>query len=85
MTALNPGRTARRDLAIWDTIDACWGQRPHSASPEAVGAARTLVDLDRRLRLETIAEAGYLPQTVEGCIAVLNTAVLIAETLGPLV
>lgn len=85
MTALNAGRTARRDLAIRDTIDACWGQQPHSATVEAVGAARTLVDLNRRLRLETVAEHGYLPETVEGCIAVLNTAALIAETLGPLV
>lgn len=85
MTALNAGRTARRDLAIWDTIDACWGQQPHTATGEAVGAARTLLDLDRRLRLETEAELGYLPQTVKGCIAVLNTAALIAETLGPLV
>lgn len=83
MTALNAGRTARRDLAIWDTIDACWGQQPHSATSEAVGVARTLIDLDRRLRLETAAEHGYLPQTVEGCITVLNTAALIAETLGP--
>lgn len=85
MTALNAGRTSRRDLAILEAIDAYWGQQPHSATPEAVGAARTLVDLDRRLRLETVAEHGYLPQTLEGCIAVLNTAALIAETLGPLV
>lgn len=85
MTSLNAGRTARRDLAIWDAVDACWGQQPHSATPEAVGAARTLVDLDRRLRLETVAEHGYLPQTVEGCINVLNTVALIAETLGPMV
>lgn len=82
---LSPGRTARRDLAILDAVDACWGQQPHSATREAVGAARALVDLDRRLRLEQDAELGYLPQTLEGCVQVLQTAALIAETLGPLV
>lgn len=85
MTALDAGRTARRDLAILDAIDACWGHQPHSATPEGLQAARTLVSLDRRLRIEQDAEYGYMPQTLEGCVQVLETAAFIAETLGPLV
>lgn len=76
---------ARRDLAIYPAIDACWGHHPAAAPPQAAEAAHTLVDLDRRLRLEQEAEHGYMPQTLEGCITVLQTAALIAETLGPLV
>jgi hypothetical protein len=84
LTALSPGRTARRDLAILDAIDAHWGQTPHSAGVGARQAAHALVSLDRRLRIEQAAERGRTPDTLEGCIAVLQVAAEIAETLGPL-
>ena len=84
MTALSPGRTALRDLAILDAVDAHWGQTPHSADEGARQATHALVDLDRRLRIEQAAEHGTTPDTLEGCIAVLNVAAGIAETLGPL-
>ena len=84
MTALNTARTARRDLAILDAIDAHWGQTPHSADVAARQAAHALVTLDRRLRIEQAAENGRTPDTLEGCIAVLNVAADIAERYGPL-
>jgi len=82
--ALSPGRTALRDLAILDTIDAHWGQTPHSADEGARQAVHALVNLDRRLRIEQAAENGRTPDTLEGCIAVLNVAADIAERYGPL-
>ena len=84
MTALSPGRTALRDLAILDAVDAHWGQTPHSADESARQAVRALVSLDRRLRIEQAAERGRTPDTLEGCIAVLQVAAEIAETLAPL-
>ena len=85
MTALSPGRTALRDLAILDAIDAHWGQQPHSADEGARQAVHELVNLNRRLHLEQAAERGRTPDTLEGCIAVLQVAAEIAEALGPLV
>ncbi len=84
MTALSPGRTAFRDLAILDAVDAHWGQAPHTADEGARQAVRALVDTDRRLRIEQAAERGRTPDTLEGCIAVLNVAAEIAERYGPL-
>lgn len=85
MSALNAARTAQRDLAILDAIDAYHGgPRAHALTDSDWGAARTLVDTDRRLRLEQAAEAGRMPETLDGCIAVLQVAVEIAERLGPL-
>ena len=84
MTALSPGRTALRDLAILDAIDAHWGQTPHSADTAARQAVRALVSTDRRLRIEQAAEHGRTPDTLEDCIAVLNVAAEIAERYGPL-
>ena len=75
MTVLSAGREAIRDLAILDTINAPTGE-------ERTVKARALVELDRRLKIEQAAEAGYMPSTVEGCIAVLHVAATIAETLA---
>jgi hypothetical protein len=84
LTALSPGRTALRDLAILDAVDAHWGQTPHSATVGARGAAHALVSLDRRLRIEQAAEHGRTPDSLEGCIAVLQVAAEIAERWAPL-
>lgn len=85
MTALNVARTAQRDLGILDAVDAYHqGPRAHALTDGDWTPARALIDLDRRLRLEQAAEGGRTPDTLEGCIAVLQVAAEIAETLGPL-
>ena len=67
---LSPGREARRQLAIEATIDARDGGDPALYRQRL----EELVDLNRRLDAEQQAELGYLPTTVEGCIAVLGVA-----------
>lgn len=85
MTALNAARTARRDLAILDAIDAYHGgPRAHALTDSDWQPARALVGIDRRLRLEQAAEGSAIPETLERCIAVLNVAAEIAERYGPL-
>ena len=83
--ALSPGRAAERDLAIWRAIDA------HESGDKQMLRRRLeeLIELSERLRLEQIAEVerlraelGYLPETVEGCIAVLAVAARIVEVIG---
>ena len=79
MTALSPGREARRDLAILDCLDA-----RDLGDPIAYRLAlEHLLDVDRRLKLEQQADnhPDRIPQTVDGMIAVLNTAAEIAEAL----
>jgi hypothetical protein len=84
-TTLSPGREARRHLAIWAAIDA------HESGDADLLRRRLeeLVELNERLRLEQIAECeqlraelGYMPETVEGCIAVLAVAAHIVEVIG---
>ena len=66
---LSPGREARRQLAFDAAFDAQDGD-------PALYRQRLeeLVDLNRRLDAEQQAELGYLPTTIEGCIAVLGVA-----------
>ena len=80
MTVLSKGREARRDLAILDCLDARDTGDPISYRL----ALEHLLDLDRRLKLEQQADnhPDRAPQTVDGMIAVLNTAARIAEALG---
>ena len=75
---LSPGREARRQLAIEATIDARDGHDPALYRQRI----EELVDLNRRLDAEQRAELGYLPETIEGCIAVLGVAARIIEVIG---
>ena len=80
MTALrlSPGRQARLDLAIWDAIDA-----RDSGEPAAYRLRlEQLADLNDRVRSEELAELGYLPATIGGCVAVLHVAARIIELIG---
>jgi len=79
MTVLSKGREARRDLAILDCLDA----RDIGDPIEYRLALEHLLDVDRRLKLEQQADnhPDRIPQTVDGMIAVLNTAAEIAEAL----
>jgi hypothetical protein len=74
---LSLGRQARRRLAIYAALDACDGD-------PALYRQRLeeLVDLHFRLVAEQQAERGYLPSTVEGCIAVLGVAERILRLMG---
>jgi hypothetical protein len=74
---LSPGREARRRLAM----DAAWDARD---GDPALYRQRLeeLVDLHFRLVAEQRAEEGYLPTTVEGCIAVLSVAERILRVVG---
>jgi hypothetical protein len=74
---LSPGRQARRRLAIEDAYDARDGD-------PALYRRRLeeLVDLHFRLVAEQRAELGYLPTTVEGCIAVLGVAERILRVIA---
>lgn len=76
--ALSPAREARRDLAIWAAIDAV--RREH---PEAQHRIEELLRVDIQVKAEQAAEAGRIPDTFDGCIAVLAAAARILETLGP--
>jgi hypothetical protein len=72
---LNAARAARRDLAIFATLDA-----HASGDADAFNCATPeLVDLNERLFAEEWAERGYMPVTVSGCVAVLNVAARIVE------
>lgn len=80
MTALSPARTARRDLAILDTLDA----RDSGDQDAYRQAVDNLLALNKRLKLEQAAEGGYIPNTLEGSIQILQAAATIAERLAPL-
>lgn len=71
---LDPGRSARLELAVYDAFDA-------KGTPEFDARLRGIIELDERLRAEQLAELGYLPSTTTGCIAVLNVAAAIVETM----
>lgn len=75
---LSPGREARRRLAFDAAFDARDGDDPALYRQRL----EELVDLNRRLVAEQQAELGYLPETVEGCIAVLGVAARIIEVIG---
>lgn len=67
---LSPGRKARLDLAIWAAIDA-----RDDGDPAAYRfALEHVAELHERLRIETLAEEGYLPRTLEGAVYVLDLA-----------
>ena len=74
---LNAARDARRDLAIRAALDA------YAAGDAAAFDARLyeLVDLNDRLFAEELAELGYLPLTIDGCVAVLQAAARVVEFL----
>ena len=74
---LSPGREARRRLAM----DAVWDARD---GDPAVYLRRIeeLIDLHYRLDAEQQAELGYLPETIEGCCAVLGVAARIIRVVG---
>ena len=75
---LSPGRQARLDLAIREAIDA----RDVGDPAGYRGRLEQLADLNERVRSEQLAELGYLPATVEGCVAVLHVAARILELIG---
>jgi hypothetical protein len=74
---LSPGRQARRRLAIAAALDASDGD-------PALYRRRLedLVDLHFRLVAEQQAEAGHMPSSIEGCIAVLGVAERILRVIG---
>ena len=74
---LSPGREARRGLAIEAAIEA------RDSGDPALYRLRLeeLVDLHFRLVAEQRAEEGYVPTTVEGCIAVLGVAARILRVI----
>jgi hypothetical protein len=74
---LNVGREARRKLAFLDVWDARHGD------PDMYRRKlEQIVDLNERLFAEQAAELGYIPATLEGCIAVLHVACRILELIG---
>jgi hypothetical protein len=75
---LSPARDARRDLAIMDALDA------HEAADDDLLRQRCeeLVRLNERLYAEQKAERGYVPETIEGCIAVLAVAERLLRMFG---
>jgi hypothetical protein len=74
---LSPGREARRRLAFEAAYEARGGGRePYRRRIEE------LVDLNARLHAEQLAELGYMPETIEGCIAVLSVAARIIDVIG---
>lgn len=75
--ALSPGREARRDLAIWAAVDAIQGEHP-----EARLRTEELVRLNTQLWAEQAAERGIIPETLDGCIGVLNAAARIMEAMA---
>jgi hypothetical protein len=76
---LNAGREARRRLAM----DAAWDAR--GGDPALyLQRIEELVELNERLFAEQAAELGYLPTTIEGCIAVLGVAARIIRVIGGL-
>jgi hypothetical protein len=74
---LSPDREARRKLAFlaaWDARDGdsdLYRQRIEG-----------LLRVNEQVHAEQLAEEGYLPQTVEGCIAVLGVAARILRVIG---
>jgi hypothetical protein len=74
---LNPGREARRRLAM----DAAWDAR--EGDPKLYRQRiEELIDLNERLFAEQLAESGYMPTTVVGCCAVLAVAARIIRVIG---
>ena len=74
---LSPGREARRRLAM----DAAWDAR--DGDPKLYRQrVEELIDLHHRLDAEQQAELGFMPSTVEGCIAVLGVAARIIHIVG---
>jgi hypothetical protein len=74
---LSPGREARRRLAM----DAAWNARDGDPALY-LRRIEELVDLHRRLVVEQRAESGYMPETIEGCAAVLGVAARIIRVIG---
>jgi hypothetical protein len=74
---LSPGREGRRRLAIEHAFDAREGDPVLYRR-----RLEELVDLHFRLVAEQRAESGYMPTTVEGCVAVLGVAERILRVIG---
>jgi hypothetical protein len=73
---LSVGREARRELAFCDAWEARHGD------PDVYRQRLAeLVELNARLFAEQRAEAGYLPETLDGCIAVLHVAASVIDAL----
>jgi hypothetical protein len=75
---LSPERAARRRLLVFDYVDAVRA----GDEDEADRLGHRIIELNERLFAEQLAEAGYMPRTVEGCIAVLDVAARIIESLA---
>jgi hypothetical protein len=62
-------------------MDAAWDARDRDPAIY-LRRIEELVDLNERLFAEQLAELGYMPSTVEGCIAVLAVAERILRVMG---
>ena len=74
---LDAAREARLRLAFYDAWDAREGD-----AAEYRGHLQHLIDLYYRLRAEQDAELGYVPTTIEGCVAVLHVAARLIDAIG---
>ncbi len=62
-------------------MDAAWDAR--DGDPDIyLQRIEELVDMHYRLDAEQQAELGYMPSTIEGCIAVLGVAARIIRVIG---
>jgi hypothetical protein len=74
---LSPGREARRRLAFLDA----WAAR--GGDPlEFRRRAEDLVALNDQLFAEQMAESGFMPTTLAGCVGVLHVAAAILNVIG---
>jgi hypothetical protein len=73
---LSPGREARLRLAVYAAFDARAGD-----PDEFRRRIDHVIELYERLVPEQLAEQGYMPETANGCLAVLSVAARILELL----
>ena len=74
---LNAAGEARLKLAFYDAYDARDGD-----PTEYRRRLESLIDLYYRLRAEQLAELGYMPSSIAGCVAVLHVAARIIDEIG---
>jgi hypothetical protein len=74
---LDPGREGRLRLAVYAAYDARGGD-----PAEFRQRCEQVVDCYFDLRAEQLAEAGYIPTTIAGCVAVLYVAARIINLTG---
>jgi hypothetical protein len=73
---LSPAREARLKLAIFDAFAARGGD-----PAEFRRRLGDVVDLGERLYAEQLAEQGFVPETIAGCVAVLYVAARIIDLI----